>query len=426
MDSKNEVHISVDHLLRHNSGQMVAVLTRIFGFELIDQIEESIQEALIKALKSWAIKGVPENPTAWLIQVAKNHLFDQLRRDNKSVSFDEQIRETDRFAELAEESVYFEDEISEDQLRLIFACCHPSIPKDSQIALTLKTVGGFNNREIASAFLAKKTAIDKILVRAKKRLKEHREQFVIPNPEKLPSRLDAVLKVLYLMFNEGYMASEGDELIKKDLCFEAIRLVRLLASHRLTSLPKVNALAALMLFQASRLSSREQGDGVPNLLSEQVRSEWDQKMIADGLEFLLASASGTEVSEYHLEAEIASQHCLAASFETTDWELILDSYELLIKKRSSPIVALNRVFALAKVKGPETALAELESLQGNELDGYYPYHLTAAELLEQTGSFEQAALSYRTALRLTKNSSVQKFVEKKLSRVLLPQANEIS
>ncbi len=417
MNSEREANISVDHLLRHNSGQMVAVLTRIFGFEQIDQIEDAVQEALLKALKNWAIKGVPENPTAWLIQTAKNHLFDYLRKANKSVSFDDEFREAERYAEKAENAVFYDKEISEDHLRLIFACCHPLIPKDQQVALTLKTVGGFNNREIASAFLAKRTAIDKILVRAKKRLKEHREQFKIPDPESLPSRLEAVLKVLYLMFNEGYMATEGKELIRKDLCFEAIRLIRLLASHPVTNSPKVNAMAALFLFQASRLSSRSHSDGIPNLLSEQDRSEWDRDMIAEGLRFFRESASGDEISEYHLEAEIACQHVLADSFESTNWPLILKSYKQLLKLRPSPIVALNKAFALGKVEGPEAALVALEELKNEGLEDYYPFHLTSAEFYEQTGKCEEAKSSYRLAMRLSNNDSIKKFVEKKLSRV---------
>ncbi|MDH3493378.1 MAG: sigma-70 family RNA polymerase sigma factor [Acidobacteriota bacterium] len=417
MNAHKDVRMSVDHLLRHNAGQMVAVLSKIFGFELIDQIEDAIQEALVKALKSWAIKGVPEKPTAWLIQVAKNHLFDQLRRDNKSVAFDDQLRETDRYVKLAEDSVFFDDEISDARLRLIFACCHPSIPKDSQIALTLKTVGGFNNREIASAFLAKKTAIDKILVRAKQSLKKHRGHFEIPGPESLPTRLDAVLKVLYLMFNEGYMATEGKELIRKDLCFEAIRLVKFLASHPVTHSPKVNALAALFLFQASRLSSRSHSSGIPSLLSEQDRTQWDRRMIVEALGFFRQSASGEEISEYHLEAEIACQHAVADSFENTDWELILRSYDKLLELRPSEIVALNRAYAFGKVRGPESALTELEALKNGSLDNYYPFHLTAAEFLEQTGRIEDAAVAYGRALKLANNISVKKFVKNKLIRV---------
>ncbi|NNE65337.1 MAG: sigma-70 family RNA polymerase sigma factor [Pyrinomonadaceae bacterium] len=418
MEIKNDVKNSVDHLLRHNSGQMVAVLTRIFGFCLLDQIEDAIQESLIKALKTWSIKGVPENPTAWLIQVAKNHLYDELRRENKSVSFDDEIRETERVAELAEKRVYFEDEISEDQLRLIFACCHPAIPKDSQVALTLKTVGGFNNREIASAFLAKKTAIDKILVRAKKRLKEIRDRFDIPPPDVLPSRLDAVLKVLYLLFNEGYMATEGEDLVRKDLCFEAIRLTKILASHPVTKVPRVNALAALFLFQASRLAARSHDDGIPSLLSEQDRSKWDHGMIAEGLTYFRASAEGTEISEYHLEAEIACEHAVARSFESTNWNLILDSYERLLAIRPSPIVSLNRAFALGKVQGPEAALAELRGLLDAGMEDYYPFHLTAAEFYVQTGRNNLAAESYMKALKLTANESVKKFVKKKLERIV--------
>ncbi len=417
MIEKREVNLSVDHLLRHNSGQMVAVLTRIFGFRRIEQIEDAVQESLYKALKSWPINGMPDNPPAWLIQTAKNHLYDCLKKDNKSVSFDDEFREAELYVQKAANQVFYEAEISEDQLRLIFACCHPAIPKDSQIALTLKTVGGFNNREIASAFLAKKTAIDKILVRAKQRLKDSRNEFLIPVPEVLPDRVDAVLKVLYLMFNEGYMASEGEILIRKDLCFEAIRLVRLLASHPVTKAPKVNALAALFLFQASRLSLRSHSNGVPNLLSEQNRGDWDKGMINEGMRFFRDSAAGKVVSEFHLEAEIACEHVLAVSFETTNWGRILHSYEQLYRRRPSPIVALNMAFAAGKVHGPERALNELNKLPVEELDGYYPYHLTKAEFLENTGNLDEARASYAEAIELARNESVKKLVRNKLERL---------
>lgn len=416
----DEVHISVNHLLRHDSGRMAAVLTRIFGFHRIDQIEDSIQEALLKALKTWPYKGIPENSTAWLIQVAKNHLLDQLRKENKSVAFDEEVRETDRLTSKAEERIFFDDEISEDQLRIIFACCHPSIPKDSQIALTLKTVGGFNNHEIASAFLAKRTAVDKILVRAKQKLKKHRKHFDIPKPDMIAPRLEAVLKVIYLMFNEGYMASEGDNLVKKDLCFEAIRLVNLLASFPVTDMPRTNALAALLHFQGSRLAARSLGDGIPVLLSEQDRSEWDRGMIAKGVAYLRASAKGDEVTEYHLQAEIASHHALAESFESTDWSSILECYESLYAKEPSPIVAVNKAYSLSRVVGPRKGLQELSGANVSGLEEYYPYYIVVAELQAETGDLSLASESYKRALRFITNSSVRAFVENKI-RLLEPK-----
>ena len=409
-----DVNILVDHLLRHNSGKMVAVLTRIFGLHQIDAIEDAIQDSLVKALNLWPYRGIPDNPSAWLIQVAKNSLFDHFRRENRSVSLDHEIREADKFVKMANDPASFEAEISEDQLRMIFACCHPSIPKDSQVALTLKIVGGFNNREIASAFLAKRTAIDKMLVRAKQKLKQHRKGFGLPEPEKVSDRLEAVLKVIYLMFNEGYMASEGPVLIKEDLCFEAIRLIRLLAEHPLTNTPSVNALAALLHLQASRLASRSGSDGVPALLADQDRENWDKTLIWAGVKFLAASAKGEELTEYHIEAEIASHHVLAEDFDSTDWPAILESYERLLEKRRSPIVALNRAYALGKVEGAERALECLAELPKDELSGYYPYHLTYGEFLSQTGHTRLAEISYRKVLDLTKNEAVRSMVKKKL------------
>jgi RNA polymerase sigma-70 factor (ECF subfamily) len=411
------VSTSVEYALRRDAGRINSVLIRIFGVEQIDAIEDAVQEALIKALRVWSIKGIPENQTAWLIQVAKNHLYDQFRKQNRLTSLDEEFRSVERAVSLTGDQFFFENEISEDQLRMIFACCHPSIPKDSQIALTLKTVGGFNNREIASAFLAKRPTIDKMLVRAKSRLKTQRESFVIPDPEKLKIRLESVLKVVYLMFNEGYMALEGDRLIRSELCIEAIRLVRLLADNRLTSSPKTMALAALLHFQGSRLSARTGDDGFPALLSEQNRGEWDFEMIRDGLQFMRASAGGDELSSYHLEMEIASEHVLASSYEATDWHSILRSYEALYHINSSPVVGLNMVFALGKVHGAEAGLIAMSQLDEAELKNYYPYHMTIAEFSKQTGNHKAALKAYKIAFGMTSNESVKKFIGNKLASV---------
>ena len=419
MDSEVLVNESVDHLFRHDIGQMVSVLTRIFGIGKLDLVEDALQVALAKALNQWTFKGIPKNPKAWLIQVAKNHMLDRLRRDNKSVDFDGEIKQTEEYASRVDfsDKIYFEDEIFEDQLQMIFACCHPSIPVDSQIALTLKTVGGFSVNEIAHAFLAKIDATAKMITRAKKRLREHRVRLEIPEPEKIPNRLNAVLKVLYLMFNEGYMASTGEKLTRIDLCNEAIRLAKLLAAHSVTSLPKVNALTALLLFQASRLPARNSDDGTVLILAEQDRTLWDKRKISEGLKYFRASASGDDLSVYHLEAEIASYHVLSKSFEATDWKSLVESYGELLKRNPSPIVALNKTIAVSQAQGAKEALAELNLLSDKSLNTYYPFFITKGELLRKTSNFPEALEAYERAFQLTNNEAIKKFVRAKITKL---------
>ncbi len=413
------INESVDHLFRHDIGQMVSVLTRIFGISKLDLVEDALQVALAKALSHWTFKGIPQNPKAWLIQVAKNHMLDQLRRYKKSVEFDHEVKLANDYAARADFSsgIYFEDEIFEDQLQMIFACCHPAIPIDSQIALTLKTVGGFSVQEIAHAFLAKKGAIAKMITRAKKRLRDNNIRLEIPEPKKIPGRLNAVLKVLYLMFNEGYSASAGDKLVRTDLCFEAIRLAKLMSKHTVSTSPKVNALTALFLFQASRLPTRHAEDGSILILAEQDRSQWDRKLIAEGLDYFRASASGKEVSDYHLEAEIASFHVLSKSFALTDWKSLIKTYDELLSQKPSPIVALNKVFAVSQVKGAKIALAELDELKEAQLSNYYPFYITKGELLQKTNNFPGAIKAFEQALKLTNNQPIKRFVKNKIEQI---------
>lgn len=411
--SEIEVSERIDHLFRHHAGQMVAVLCRIFGFERIDMIEDAVQDALIAALRKWPFGGVPENPTAWLTQAAKNRLIDRLRRDGREVS---SAGDLDLYEPADETAVFFTSELSEDQLRMIFACCHPSITPDARVALTLKIVGGFSVSEIASAYLAREDAVAKMLTRAKSRLRESGETLDMPPPNEIPKRLDAVLRVLYLMFNEGYGASGGNELIRRDLCSEAIRLVELLAAHRLPSLPKIHAVAALFLFQGSRLETRADHLGELVLLEEQDRTLWDTKLIARGLRHLNLAASGDELSTFHLEAEIASIHALSPDYASTDWRRVLECYEIMQRVSFSPIAELNRIIVIARLEGGDQALAELAHLESTDdrLPAYNLFHLVKGQLLFETGQMAPARKSLDLALALTNNEPVRRFVEAKL------------
>ena len=410
--SSDQVNQSVDHLFRHRAGQMIATLTRIFGIERLDQVEDAVQDAMVRALRLWPYQGAPDNPSAWLIQVAKNRMLDQLRRDCRLTETTDEIEVPDG----GEDSAAFANEIRDDQLRMIFTCCHPLVPEDGQIALTLKTVGGFSVSEIARAFLARESSVTKTIVRAKQRLREFDIKLEMPAPDKLPARLESALKVVYLMFNEGYSALEGEELVRTDLCHEAIRLCELLADHPVTGAPKVHALAALLLFQAARLTARCDAAGELLLLSEQDRSLWDSAMVKRGLYQLRRSACGDEVSDYYLEAEIASCHTLAESFETTDWSRVLDCYEELLKRKPSPVVALNRIVALAKVRGGEAGLVELNKLaEDRTLRNYYPYYAALGELLREAGKSSEAVDAYQKALNLTSSEPIRRFLMKRIA-----------
>lgn len=370
----------------------------------------------MRALGNWSINGVPSNPTAWLITVARNHILDRLRKDSRSVGLDDEERKLNQLSDLAVsgDDVLFEKELREGQLQMIFACCHSSLTPDSRIALTLKTVGGFGVREIASAFLAKDEAVAKMLTRAKRRLADQGVALAIPDPSEIRDRLDAVLKVLYLMFNEGYAATGGESAVREDLCHEAVRLARLLTEHPVTALPKTHALAALFLFQSSRLSARTGDRGMIVLLKDQDRGLWDRGLIAEALRHFQSSASGNELSIYHLEAEAASYHALADDYASTNWRALLTVYDRLLERKASPVAALNRIVAVAEVRGAGRALAELDLLRDEKLEAYYPFHIVKAELLKRTGREKESLDAYRFAAGLIENRAVLALVERQM------------
>ena len=418
MPSDLEVRRSVDHLFRRQAGQMVATLARIFGLRHLDAVEDSVQDALVQALKRWPFSGMPERPEAWLMRVARNRMVDRLRRggvwEEKRQRLGQDAAQADGGSDA--HAAWFVGELADDQLRMIFACCHPAIPRAGQLALTLKTVGGFSVAEIGRAFLTRETTIAQRLVRAKQRLRDRGVRLEVPAPAELPERLDAVLEAIYLMFNEGYGAAAGSELVRTDLCFEAIRLLELLAAHSGTGLPRTHALAALACFQASRLDQRVDAAGEILLLSEQDRSRWDRRLIAAGVEHLRRSAHGKEVSTYHLEAEIASCHTLAPSWSATDWHRILRAYDELLGRVSSPVAAVNRAVALAEVEGPEAALTALEPLaKMRGLEDYCPYWTTRGEMLRRAGRYDEANDAFRHAQGLETSAPVHGFLMRRLA-----------
>jgi RNA polymerase sigma-70 factor (ECF subfamily) len=347
---------------------------------------------------------VPENPSAWLLQTARNRAYDLLRHDRvlarKAPSLAPLIEDTARDA-LAAAPPQFEDEIADRQLRMMFVCCAPALPADAQVALVLKTLCGFGEREIAAAFLASEDAITKKLVRARKLLRDARIAVELPPAAQLAPRVDIVLQALYLLFNEGYKASHGDSLPRADLCAEAIRLGELLVAHPLGDRPATHALLALLHLHAARLPARQADDGALLVLAAQDRAKWDRAQIARGLAHLEKSAAGIHLTRWHLEAGIAAAHALAPSYDRTRWPHILELYDALLALDASPIVALNRAVALAKVHGCAAGLRELATIpQRSSLEKYHLYHAVRGALLAEAGQLADAAVALRRAQAL--------------------------
>ena len=417
VSSANPVEDSIDHLFRHQAGQMVAILVRIFGLAHLSLAEDVVQEAFIKALKIWPFEGAPDHPKAWLLKVARNRALDVLRRqDNwreKAAELGSTLDALSR--ESFEADSHFLKELQDDQLRLIFACCHPKIHRNAQVALTLKTAGGFGVSEIARAFLAKPSTIAQRLVRAKRQLRESEVDLAFPSPAQLPARRESVLEALYLMFNEGYSALEGEDLVREDLCHEALRIALLLADHPTAGAPEVDAAAALFAFQSARLGTRTDHAGDLMLLSQQDRQRWDPSLIRLAIRRLGKAARGDRITTYHLEARIACHHALAPDYEATDWPAILESYDGLMNLNPSPVVALNRAVALGKVEGPAAALEAAESLREEPaLRDYYPLHATLGQLYLQLDRSREAEHHFERALELTASEPVRRFLLQRL------------
>ena len=410
----------LDHLFRRQAGRIVAHLTRLLGPAYLELAEETVQEAMLRALQGWPAQGVPENPAAWLFRVSHNLAIDAVRRNRTLRDKTEAIIADLTFSSSAlPGDPDVEEQLRDDELRMIFLCCHPDIPRDSSVALSLKTVGGFSVREIARAFLADNAAIAQRLVRTKRQIREAGLTLDAPSPVEMESRLDAVLDVIYFIFNEGYTAHEGDELIRLDLCREALRLARLIAGSSLAQ-PRVHALVALLALQAARNDARVDAAGNLILLEEQDRSRWDQRLISLGFHHFDQSMSGEDVSQYHVEAAIAATHVRAATAGLIDWPMILGLYDQLRELNPSPVVELNRAVAVAKVEGPQAALRAIEPLEADpKLRHYYLLLAIRGHLLMELGRFTQAAGYFRSALECRCSEPERRFLRRKLADCLL-------
>jgi RNA polymerase sigma-70 factor (ECF subfamily) len=415
-----EIRELVEHLFRRQAAQMVATLTRVLGARHLSLAEESVQDALVTALQQWPFGGVPRDPAAWLYQVARNRAFDRLRHTRVVNEKEPALRselgarggEPHPEALLAAEAPPLDD----DQLGMMFMTCHPVLPHESRVALTLKIVGGFSTGEIARAFLAQESTIAQRIVRAKRLLRDHEVSFGAPETRDLHERLDVVLEAVYLMFNEGYAATAGDALFREDISSEAIRLATLLTRHPVTGTPKAWALLSLLLLQAARFPARVNSEGELFVLRDQDRTKWQLSLISEGMRALEHSASGDELTQYHVEAEIAACHAAATSWRDTDWRRICELYDLLIEKTGSPIVALNRAIARGQVAGAEAAIADVNAIASHPaLASYHLLPAVLAELWREAGDAQKAARYYRDALKLATAAPEQRFLAKRMT-----------
>jgi RNA polymerase sigma-70 factor (ECF subfamily) len=415
------IHQTVDHLFRHESGKLVAVLSKLLGLQHLETAHDIVQDTLLQALCTWTYNGLPGNPSAWLNRVAKNKAVDYLRRGrNFEVNISPQYSYLLRSEYILTPTInqlFQEDEIQDSQLRMIFACCHPLIAVESQIALALKTLCGLSGAEIAKAFLTSEETISKRIYRAKERIRHEKIELELPSADELPARLDAVLKSLYLLFNEGYNSSHPDQLIREDLCEEAMRLAYLLTQHQITNTSKVQALLALFCFQTSRLQARLDDRGNIILLKYQDRTKWYQPLIQKGYYYMdRAVTEPFETSVYHLEAAIASLHASAGTFEETDWKNIYFLYDQLYDLQPTPVIALNKAIASAYAHDKIHALEQLKQIKG--LENYYLYHTSIGEVYYELGNRSAARKYYEAALRLTASKQEQQLLRSKIENCL--------
>ena len=408
-----DVRRVVDEVYRNESRRVLATLIRQLGD--FDIAEEAVHDAFIAAVEQWAVDGVPSNPRAWLVSTGRFKAIDRLRRRSKwDVSMEDVAEQVEA---IADETANLETEgVEDDRLRLIFTCCHPAIAPEAQVALTLREVCGLTTEEIARAHLVPAATVAQRIVRAKNKIREARIPYEVPGRGELAARLESVLRVIYLVFNEGYLASSGDSLMRQELSAEAIRLGRLLVE--LLPEPEAVGLLALMLLHESRRAARSDADGEIVLLGEQDRSMWDRAQIADAVRLVEGAFATRRIGAYCVQAAIAAIHAEAPSAEATDWAEIVALYDLLLRMEPSPVVQLNRAVALAMRDGPATGLAAIDELMARkELEDYYLLHAARADMLRRLARPEEARAAYEAARALTRQPSEKRFLEKRLAQM---------
>jgi RNA polymerase sigma factor (sigma-70 family) len=407
-----------EHLFRRESGRMVAVLTRIFGVHNLALAEDVVQDAFCRALETWAFRGVPENPSAWLMTAARNRALDVLRRERTARTFapelTRQLQSEWTLAPTVEEE-FGPAAVKDDELRMMFSCCSPRLSEEAQVALVLHILCGFSVDEIASAFVSSHAAVEKRIVRSKRVLAGSKKLFDISGAEDFARRLPAVQRALYLLFNEGYHGGSPEKAVRVELCQEAMRLASILLKNPLGATPSTYALAALMSVNAARLPARLDRSGNLTVLAEQDRSQFDQALAEEGLRLLERSAMGPDLSDYHVEAAIAWVHTSAQSTEETNWAMIISLYDKLMAIRPSPIVALNRAIAIAQRDGPQRGLEEIHAIQDSERLANYPfYHAALGELELRSRENVAACRHFAAALKLARNAMERSFFEQRI------------
>jgi RNA polymerase sigma-70 factor (ECF subfamily) len=390
----------LERTFRESAGRAVAILARVFGD--IDLAEDAVQEAFAVATERWPADGLPPNPGGWIVTTARNKALDRLRRESSRPGREVQAAALTGDPEPESEA----GPVRDDQLRLIFTCCHPALAPEARIALTLRLIAGLQTPEIARAFLVPEATVAQRLVRAKRKIKDAGIPYRVPADHELPGRLPDVLAVVYLVFNEGYAASAGDTLVRQELCAEAIRLARLLAAL-MPDEPEVNGLLALLLLTESRRAARTTPAGQLILLPDQDRGRWDAALIGEGQRIVRACLRRNQPGTYQIQAAIAAVHSAAPTAGQTDWRQILALYDQLFALSPTPVIALNRAIALAEADGPAAALASVDALA---LDGYHLYHATRADLLRRLGRDAAAAAAYDQAIALAENKAERAFL----------------
>jgi RNA polymerase sigma-70 factor (ECF subfamily) len=412
----DDVHSTVEAIFRRESGRIIATLIRIAGS--FDVAEEAMQDAFTSALTAWQEKGIPDNPGAWITAVAHRRLIDHGRKERTRREKQEPLLYETPTAQQPEAEMLFQtagNEYPDDRLRLIFTCCHPALNPEAQVALTLRTLGGLNTPEIARAFLLPEPTLAQRLVRAKRKIQDANIPYEIPPREQIQERLASVQSVIYLIFNEGYAATSGDSLIRRELCGEAVRLARMLA-ELLPMEPENLGLLALMLLHDSRRDARVSRDGKIVVLEEQDRALWEQEKIREGCDLVGRALRMRSIGTYQLQAAIAAVHCESLSAAETDWQEISALYRELFRISPSPVVALNHAVAVAMSEGLDRGLAQIDALREfGELERYHLFHAARADLLRRLGRDSEAAHAYQEALRLATNAVEQEYLRGRLN-----------
>jgi RNA polymerase sigma-70 factor (ECF subfamily) len=405
----------VEHFFRHEAARLVAVLTRVFGWRNFELVEDMVQATLVDALLAWR-NGVPDNPSGWVHRVAKNKILDALRRDKIAERVADQWAHHRPVHEEQLDELFLDSQIADSQLRMLFACCHPRLARENQLALSLKALCGFGHAEIARALLVADETVKKRLQRATRDLVDHQIELDVPAAGELASRLDGVHQVLYLLFNEGHSSTNSHSAIRADLCEEAARLCHLLTLDPRFSTPPSDALMALMLFHAARLDARLDTSGGFLLIEDQDRARWDHRLIRRAQEFLDRSAQGTAVTRYHLEAGIAFLHCTAKSYGETDWPAILRLYDALLAIQRSGVYLLNRAIVVAEIEGPQAGIRALDDLRDDPvLRRYHLFDATLGELYRRAGDMAQARRHLAVARQKTASSFDREIIDRRLA-----------